>query len=85
MAWAILASALPALVVGSALAAVPPTSEASGESGRSGLVQLVQMQCVYGPFATQRRAYEVMHQIQASGYDAWVVPAGNEEWYVRVC
>lgn len=35
--------------------------------------------------AAWRRAYKVMHRIQASGYDAWVVPAGNEEWYARVC
>jgi hypothetical protein len=81
---AILISGLTTLVVGSAFGAISG-SEGSRAQLRSAEMRMAQ-QCAYeGTYATQRRAYERAAELRYQGYDARVVPAGNDEWNVLVC
>jgi hypothetical protein len=79
----ILMFALPALMAGSTLAAVPGTSDVGAVRDNASSVQVAQ--CArYGPYATAGRANQVAAEARATGYSAVVYP----EWgayYVNVC
>jgi hypothetical protein len=79
------AFALGAIMIGSAIAAMPGAAAGAIAGGRHASVQWVQYGCqMFGPYATMRRANEMANQARGYGYSA-VAFHNGDGYYVRVC